>query len=130
MIAVDTNVVVRLLVGDDPDQAGRARNLFEQNAIWIGSTVLLETEWVLRGAYKFSPNAIHRAFEMLLGLPQLTVGDQSAVVAALDWYRSGFDFADALHVAAAAHASSFATFDKALLAAAKKDATTPPIRSL
>ena len=49
MIAVDTNVLVRLLTGDEPEQAAAARRLFASEAIWIGKTVLLETGWVLRG---------------------------------------------------------------------------------
>ena len=50
MIAVDTNVVVRLLAQDDPKQAA-ARTLFAAGPIWIAKTVLLETEWELRTVY-------------------------------------------------------------------------------
>ena len=127
MIAVDTNVVVRLLVGDDADQARRARTLFAQNPIWIGNTVLLETEWVLRSAYDFSSTGIHSAFEKLLGLPQVTLGDQAVIVPALVWYKQGMDFADALHLAAASHASGFATFDRALQRSAERITGTPAI---
>ena len=42
MTAVDTNVVVRLLTGDDPAQEAAARALFESGPIWIAKTVLLE----------------------------------------------------------------------------------------
>ncbi len=48
MIAVDTNVLVRLLTGDDPVQESAARSLFASGPIWIAKTVLLETSWVLR----------------------------------------------------------------------------------
>lgn len=127
MIAVDTNVVVRLLVGDDPEQARRARLLFEQAPIWIGVTVLLESEWVLRSAYNFSTAAIHGAFEKLLGLPQVTVGEPTVVVPALLWYGRGMDFSDALHLAAAAHAEGFATFGKALKQSADRIAGAPAV---
>lgn len=127
MIAVDTNVVVRLLVGDDREQAHRARSLFEQNPIWVGATVLLETEWVLRSAYDFSAMAIHGAFEKLLGLPQVTVGERNVVVPALIWYGHGMDFSDALHLSAAAHADGFATFDRALQRSAEKLAGAPAV---
>ena len=48
MLAVDTNVVVRFLTGDEPAQAERARSIFEREAVLLLKTVMLETEWVLR----------------------------------------------------------------------------------
>lgn len=48
MIAVDTNVLVRLPTGDHAQQATAARSLFAAEPIWIAKTVLLETGWVLR----------------------------------------------------------------------------------
>jgi len=83
MIAVDTNVVVRLLVADDTAQARRAHALFEHNTIWIATTVILETEWVLRGAYKFSADEIQGALNKLFGLPHVTLGDQALIVQAV-----------------------------------------------
>ncbi|MFZ4809600.1 MAG: type II toxin-antitoxin system VapC family toxin [Hyphomicrobiaceae bacterium] len=127
MISVDTNVIVRLLVGDDRDQAQRARALFALNPIGIGKTVLLETECVLRSAYGFSAAEIRRGFEQLLGLPQVTLADQAVIVPALAWYREGMDFADALHLSEAIDADSFATFDRALKACAERLKGTPPI---
>ena len=43
MHAIDSNVLVRFLTGDDPDQSQRALILFRDRAIWIAKTVLLET---------------------------------------------------------------------------------------
>ena len=120
MIAVDTNVIVRLLVGDDQKQAGRARLLFEQRPIAISATVLLETEWVLRSAYEFAPYAIFESFMKLCGLPRVTLIQPGLVRTALEGYRIGLDFADALHLAGAIPASQFATFDRALVRAAAK----------
>src|SRR5271165_3450212 len=54
MLAIDTNLVVRYLVGDDPGQAARARSLIDNNDVFVCTTVLLETEWVLRSVYGFS----------------------------------------------------------------------------
>jgi len=51
VLAVDTNVVVRLLVNDDERQAAVARRLFESDEIWIGVTVLLEAAWVLESVH-------------------------------------------------------------------------------
>ena len=44
MIAVDTNVLIRLITRDDPRQAARAASLMQTEEVWIGKTVLLETE--------------------------------------------------------------------------------------
>jgi predicted nucleic-acid-binding protein len=51
--AVDTNVLVRLLTWDDPQQGTAAKSLFAAGPIWIAKTVLLETGWVLRSLYGF-----------------------------------------------------------------------------
>jgi predicted nucleic-acid-binding protein len=114
MIAIDTNVVVRFLVNDDPAQAQRARQLIESEDVFLSTTVLLETEWVLRAAYK-RPRA--RLFEMLrafLGLPKVTAQDLRVAVTALEWSEHGMDFADALHLAGCPSCNAFATFDRDL----------------
>lgn len=59
MIAVDTNVLVRLLTGDHLGEETAARSLFSSGSIWIAKTVLLETGWVLRSLYGFKESAIH-----------------------------------------------------------------------
>jgi predicted nucleic acid-binding protein len=46
MLAVDTNVVVRLLTADEPVQAARARAIFERETVLLVKTVVLETQWV------------------------------------------------------------------------------------
>ena len=50
MLAVDTNVVLRILLNDDTTQADIARRLVASHDIWVPLTVLLEAEWVLRSA--------------------------------------------------------------------------------
>jgi predicted nucleic-acid-binding protein len=114
VIAVDTNVLVRLLTADDPAQTARAAALFEREAVLIPKTVLLETEWVLRYSYRLDATAVRTGFVRLFGLPRVTVEDESAVAEALALYERGVDFADALHLASAQGASAFATFDARL----------------
>ena len=118
MIAVDTNVVVRCLVDDDPLQAPRARTLVANQQVSVSLTVLLETEWVLRSLYRVPPARIAAALRGFAGLRSVTVEDEQALARALDWCECGMDFADALHLAAAADCNGFATFDEALLKAA------------
>lgn len=120
MIALDTNVIVRLLVDDDPGQTRRARRLIERRPALVVPTVLLETEWVLRGAYGLGPEGIARSLRGLLGLPGMSVGSADAVAQALEWFEKGLDFADALHLALAADAEAFATFDARLAKRAKR----------
>lgn len=120
MIALDTTVVVRLLVDDDPAQTRRARKLLETRTVQVLPTVLLETEWVLRGAYGLGCPAIAGSIRKLLGLPNVTLGNAQAIGAALDWFEAGLDFADALHLALAGEAEKFLTFDARLARRARR----------
>ena len=59
MIAVDTNVVVRIVTADDPEQTEVARKMLQDaERLWLPKTVLLETEWVLRHGYDLSREVI------------------------------------------------------------------------
>lgn len=111
MIALDTHVVVRLLVDDHPGQTRRARRLPEAHPVLVVPTVLLESEWVLRGAYRLAPGVIASSFRKLLGVPGVAAEDAEAVAQAIDWYERGLDFADALHLALAREAEALASFD-------------------
>jgi predicted nucleic-acid-binding protein len=115
MIAVDTNIIVRILAADEPRQAKRAVALMEKNEIYISKTVLLETEWVLRHAYGIDATTILSGFHKLLGLPQVVMEDSWAVFQALKWHEEGLDFADTLHLASSPKAAGFASFDKSLV---------------
>ena len=83
MIAVDTNVLVRLLTADDPKQTAAVRALFAAETIWIAKTVLLETAWVLRSLYGFEETAISDAFTRLLGLKNVLAEHEPSVAARL-----------------------------------------------
>ena len=71
MIAVDTNLLVRLLTKDDPRQAKRAAKVIESDNIFIPKSVMLETEWVLRHAYGIGKKSIMSGFKKMMGLPKL-----------------------------------------------------------
>lgn len=115
MIAVDTNVLVRLLTGDDPKQGAAAQSLFASEPIWIAKTVLLETGWVLRSLYGLEDSAISDAFMKLLGLKNVRAEDESAVAAALALMAHGIDFADALHLSSRPPGAAFVSFDKSFV---------------
>lgn len=127
MIALDTNVLVRVLTQDDVAQADRAAEVMRSADLFICKTVLLELESVLRFAYRFDRSAIHVALTRLLGLPNLQVEDENVVADALREYQAGMDFADALHLfSSESNALEFATFDQAL--ARKAEVTSATIR--
>jgi predicted nucleic acid-binding protein len=119
MLAIDTNLVVRYLTGDHPKQSARARKVIDAGAVYVGITVLLEAEWVLRSVYAYQPGDVCRALRAFAGLPGLTVEDEALVATALDRVERGMDFADALHLGTAAHCEAMATFDRKFIKAAK-----------
>ena len=123
MISVDTNVIVRLLTGDDPPQFERAKALFSKETIFITTTVILECEWVLRYAYRFEQAEIIMAFQSLFGLSHVQLQDPLVIADAIEWHQNGMDFADAIHLAQSKESESFVTFDKTLIKSALK--TTP-----
>ena len=120
MIAVDSNVVVRLLSRDEEEQFQRAYQLFREHDVFIATTVILECEWVLRYAYRMSPEAVIAAMRRLFGLENVVLEELNRVALALDWQEQGMDFADALHYAATPEGSDFITFDRKLVAAATR----------
>ena len=128
MVAVDTNVLVRLLTNDHPAQAARAAAVFRSAPVLVPKTVLLETESVLRYTYGLETPAIARAFLGLLGLPTVTVEDVSAVHLAIRMLEEGVDFADALHLAGSAAAERFVTFDAKLAKRARRLSPVPVTR--
>jgi len=119
VVAVDTNVVVRLLTRDDEAQFQKAAALFGKHDIFIPETVILETEWVLRYAYKFESAAICEAFVNLLGLANVKTPRPGIMAQAIALTRQGLDFADALHLASSQECAQFATFDTAFIKQAK-----------
>jgi predicted nucleic-acid-binding protein len=119
MVAVDTNVLVRLLTGDDPSQEAVARALFATGPIWICKTVFLETAWVLRRLYEFDESAIRDALTKLLGLTNVHMEDEAAVADALTLSAHGLEIADALHLTSRPPGAAFTSFDKSFVRRAK-----------
>ena len=111
MRAVDTNVVVRYLTGDDPGQAARARAVIDAGDVFVSTAVLLESEWVLRSVYGLARTEVAAALRAFAGLPGLSVESPVVLSEALDHAEGGMDFADALHLGAAARCEALLTFD-------------------
>lgn len=102
MLGIDTNVFVRYLVRDDPQQFEKARRLIKRESgrnepVLVSLLVLLETEWVLRSRYGLSKPEILSAFSAMLDVTDLTIEDEPSVEHALySWKDSGAEFADCL----------------------------------
>lgn len=111
IIAIDTNILVRLITQDDKTQYQQSLSLFENQNIFIADTVILETEWVLRFAYKFKPVKIGQALRKVFGLPNVYLTDEKLILQVIEWHEKGVDFADAFHLASSNHCLEFYTFD-------------------
>jgi predicted nucleic-acid-binding protein len=121
MTAVDTNVLARIITNDDRVQAARAAAFLKrQDRVFIAKTVLLELEWVLRKAYRYSPQQVLTAFQQLLKTDNVELEEEATVARALSWYQQGLDFADSLHLASAGPDQRFVTFDVAFHRTARK----------
>ena len=117
MRAVDTNVLVRLLVRDHVAQVNAAE-VFIENGAWVSHLVLTETLWVLDAVYERTPDQIAVAVDLLLNHATLTIQDADVVTLALDAFRArpSLGFSDCLVLETARRAGHvpLGTFDKSL----------------
>ena len=115
MRAVDTNLLLRLLVRDDAKQAAAAEAFVAKGA-WVSHLVLAETVWVLDAVYGVASRQIVVAVDMLLRHAQLTIQDAEVVLAALAHYRerprAGFSDCLILEIAKKAGHMPLGTFDQ------------------
>lgn len=119
MTGLDTNVLVRYFVKDDPLQTQAAEGLLDslspEEPGWLGLIVLVELVWALRFMYRFQRDGIARIVESLLRSLDVVVDQENVVHQALSLYRnSKADFADCLIAASAraAGCSKTVTFDR------------------
>jgi predicted nucleic-acid-binding protein len=100
MIAIDTNVLVRILVDDSDaeEQCQQARDLIANHGnAWVCRIVLIETVWVLESAYEFTKEQIILALEALMQHPNIHLEDTENVNNALTIFSaSNAGFADCL----------------------------------
>lgn len=120
MIGLDSNVIVRLLVGDDPTQAEQAKRFVDERCTpespgFINCIVLAEVVWVLSTCYGYRRSEIANALDSLLAGQDRVIEAYDDVSAALDDYRSGrADFVDSLigHINRTRGCEATATFDR------------------
>lgn len=130
MIALDTNILARFLLKDNPAQFKQARDLLARPDIYTAPpTVLLELVWVLE-SYDCTRDEIVQALKMLMGLPNFKPKSFEAICYAVNWYTGGMDFGDAMHLALSAGDDAFTTFDKALEKVAEQNGIAPQVQVL
>lgn len=128
MIALDTNILARYLLDDEPAQTRAARRLLAdaKAEYWIPVTVVLELAWVLRKSD--APRAVVMGrLRDLLSLRNVRAQNADLVFQALRWAAQGMDLADALHLVLSGKAERFATFDDALVKQARRLGVQPPV---
>ena len=129
MIGLDTNVLVRYVMQDDPRQSPRATRLIESLSAdepgFVPVVALVELVWVLSGSYGLDRRQVATVLDTLLRSKELVLDRAELVTQALNRYSAaGADFADALieRIAAAAGCSATMSFDAGAL---KVAAMTP-----
>ncbi|MEO7854762.1 MAG: type II toxin-antitoxin system VapC family toxin [Rubrivivax sp.] len=130
MIGLDTNVLVRYVMQDDPRQSPRATRLVEALSAdepgFVPVVAVVELVWVLSGSYALARTQVATVLDTLLRSKELLVDRAELVTQALHRYSAdGADFADALieRIAAAAGCSATLSFD----AGAVKAASMKPV---
>ena len=117
MRAIDTNVLVRLIVRDDARQVAVAERWVEKGA-WVSILALAEASWVLSTVYELGATEIASAVQMLLHHKNLTLQDSDVVAAALKRFRErptmGFSDSLLLELARKAGHIPLGTFDRVL----------------
>lgn len=128
MIALDTNILARYLLDDEPAQTRVARRLLAdaKAEYWVPISVVLELAWVLRKSDSPRATVIEKLRE-LLSLRNIRPQNADLIFQALRWSAQGMDLADALHLVLSGRAEKFATFDEALVKQARKLGVQPPV---
>ena len=122
MKSVDSNIVLRVILQDDPVQTPLAQACVEEG-VFVSEGVLMETEWVLRTLYGKGQRAeVNRALAKFVELDSVSVARPDRIAWALDRHRAGADWADMLHVIASTGHDAFVTFEKKL-----REGPQPPV---
>lgn len=127
MIGIDTNIVLRYLLKDDPALSPRALAIIAANDCFVTRAALTEVVYTLESYYRSPRTEIGRALDALFGLQRVFVEDRAVAERAVSWYKGGMDFGDAM-IAASSHGSArVATFDRDFARIARKLRTTPSV---
>lgn len=123
--AVDTNILARWLLGDDPEQSALAVQVLREPA-YVSLTVLIELGWVLERALKIPRPVAASMLQKVVALENMQVEKRAEVLWAIGRFLQGADWADMMHIVAASGSSPiFTTFDRAIARHAGSDSPVP-----
>ncbi len=111
MRGIDTNILARFIVQDDPIQAKLAEAAL-QARVYVSLSVLMETVWLLTSRFRMSPTDIVQSLYDVFSLSTVVVEQQAHVKWALQRFQAGAGFADMIHLITNQNMSAFLTFDK------------------
>ena len=127
MISIDTNILLRYLLRDDPALSPRALEIIAANDCFVTRAALTEVVYTLESYYRSARVDIGRALDALLSLQRVSIEDRAVTERAVSWYKAGMDFGDAM-IAASSHGSArVATFDRDFARLARKLRIAPPV---
>ena len=125
MRALDTNVLARWLLRDNPAQAAAADRILAEPC-HISMTVLLELGWVLTKSMRLPRAVVAEMMSCIIDMESIVVERSRQMGWAIERFRSGADWGDVIHLVANSQAASgFATFDKALVRKAAHGSPLP-----
>ena len=125
MIAVDTNIVLRLILNDDLKQVDAIRELMQSHQLFVSLTVLLESGWVLENRYRMPRQDVAAALDDVAALEGIAISRPALVEWAVNRYRAGGDLADMIHLVSAAKTDGFATLDRRVAHSAGPNGPVP-----
>jgi predicted nucleic-acid-binding protein len=117
MIGIDTNILARWILRDDPVQCIIADEIMS-GPIEISTSVFLEFGWLLQSVFQLSRSAFADSMSAILSIELASIADREGLRWALERYRHGGDWADMVHLISLQAAKSFATFDLGIAKAA------------
>ena len=127
MISIDTNILLRYLLKDDPALSPRALEIITANDCFVTRAALTEVVYTLESYYRSSRAEIGRALDALLSLQRVSIEDGAVTARAVSWYKGGMDFGDAM-IAASSHGTArVKTFDRDFARLARKLRLAPPV---
>ncbi len=123
MLAIDTNILIRFILRDDPNQAQQADDVFQKaiesgDEIFVSDVTLCELAWVLKRTFKFRRDQILKVLRSIYETDIIRFASDDKIADSLDLYEKGrADFADYLIIqhCKAAGAPNLISFDKAAL---------------
>lgn len=126
MIALDTSVLARWIVGDTPAEQASAIQMISDRDCSVSWSVLIELCWVLERSVRLPRDEVIGAMAMIVETETILSPDDDLLAWAIDRYAQGADFADMVHLASALRGSeSFASFDRKLARQAGEDTPLP-----